>query len=74
MLTPQPKIDKHNQIVCPKCGEDNFEVKHKLHFLSALQSPQGIDTIVNVERWFCADCSHMITKEDLDDQFKKPKN
>lgn len=63
------ELGEKTAIKCPECGTFVFELKHQLHFLSRLQSPQGRDEIVPLEAWQCAKCRHSLTKMDIDQQF-----
>ena len=45
--------------VCEKCENDTFQQVYRMRKLSALLSPAGQETMIPVQVFACAKCSHI---------------
>tara|TARA_B100000780_G_C20785090_1_gene311770 strand:- start:330 stop:551 length:222 start_codon:yes stop_codon:yes gene_type:complete len=67
---PQMNIDftQTTEVVCEECKHDVFTQALKMRKLSALLSPSGQETMIPIQAFACAKCSHInegfLPKED----------
>ena len=58
---PQMNIDfsQTTAEVCEKCENDTFQQVYRMRKLSALLSPTGQETMIPIQVFACAKCSHI---------------